>query len=62
MQTIQRANQPMVDKLRTTIKQLQDKLSRCNLECDTEKVAKQAAQRELANVKVLLKSIQEEQC
>jgi hypothetical protein len=51
-----------IENLRTIINQLQDKLSQCNLECDTEKVAKRAAQRELASVKVLLKNIQEEQC
>jgi hypothetical protein len=51
-----------IEKLSAIIKQLQDKLSQCNLECDTERIAKRAVQRELASVRALLKNVQEEQC
>ena len=50
------------ENLRLQIKQLHQRLSQCTLDWNTEKVAKRAIQRELDSLRVLLKSIQSEEC
>ena len=52
----------LVWQLQENSDNLRQNLSQSILECNTEKVSKRAVQRELENLRVLLKNTQDEQC